>query len=366
MTASPRSSCDSHLSADRPVVSIGDSDVSGANSVYVIAEAGVNHNGDATTAHGLIDAAREAGADAVKFQVFSADRLVSDTAPPCAYQTGGKGGSASQRDILRRLELEEAVFVELKAHADSVGIGFLATPFGLEELAFLVGLGVPAIKIASSDVVNVPLLQAAAGTGLPMIVSTGAADMSEIEDAVAIVGERVATHRLILLHCVSAYPTDPCDAGLACIGTLARRFCVPVGFSDHTREPDFSDLAVTAGACILEKHLTLDRAAMGPDHFFSLEPDMFARYVSGARRARAVLGDGRILVSPVEREVRELARGGIVAAVKIMAGEPIEAGHLRIQRPGSGIDSAKWNDVVGRTATTDIPAESRLSWSMLR
>jgi N-acetylneuraminate synthase/N,N'-diacetyllegionaminate synthase len=417
----PTSNCQSSIvnlqsPIHRPVVSIGNRQIGAAHPVYVIAEAGVNHNGDVAAARRLIDAAHEAGADAVKFQVFSADRLASASAPACAYQKQHGGQVTSQRDLLRRLELKLAAFRDLEAHADRLGIHFLATPFGLEELQFLAGLGLPAVKIASPDIVNVPLLKAAAQTAMPLIVSTGASILSEIDDAVRIIcGPRTpdsqspirhpqsaiprraplrvaAKHRspgalqssipnrqssivnrqspipnrLILLHCVSAYPTQPHEARLACVGTLARRFGVPVGFSDHTPDSDFSALAVAAGAVILEKHLTLDRQAPGPDHFFSLEPRQFGRYVAAARRAREALGDAEIRVAPVEMEIREYARRSIVAASAIAAGQVIEAHLLAVQRPGGGIEPGRWNDVVGRVAGTDIPPATRLSWSMIR
>ncbi|MBN2561180.1 MAG: N-acetylneuraminate synthase family protein [Phycisphaerae bacterium] len=362
----------------RPVVSIGGRRIGANNPIYIIAEAGVNHNGDIATARRLIEVAHEAGADAVKFQVFSADRLVAPSAPACKYQKQHDARASSQRDVLRRLELDAAAFRALKTHADRLGIDFLATPFGLTELRFLVDLQVPAIKIASPDVVNVPLLTAAAKTNLPMIVSTGAADLHEIDAAVQVVQSAIRepeptidksgsfiVGRLILLHCVSAYPTQPQQARLGCIRTLANRFEVPVGFSDHTPDAAFGALAVAAGAVILEKHVTLDRGAQGPDHFFSLEPSQFTRYVATAREAHEAIGDGRIRVAPDELEVRKLARGSIVTTMAITAGQALTSDQLAIQRPGAGITPAKWNDIIGRVVKTDIPPNTPLAWSML-
>lgn len=381
-------------SAEPADVWVGDRPVGVRRPVYVIAEAGVNHNGEIKLAHRLVEAACEAGANAVKFQVFSADRLAAKTAPACRYQHRRAGAAVSQRRMLQRLELSPAAFRELKRHAERVGLHFLATPFGLEELRYLVSLGVPAIKIASPDVVNIPLLSAAAATGWPLIVSTGAADLSEIDIAVRLINGNAerpkrqyaemllarrnriaeamrpsggcATTRLILLHCVSAYPTRPDQARLGCIATLARQFGVPVGFSDHTMSSTFSGLAVAAGAVILEKHMTLDRRMAGPDHFFSLEPAPFRRYVQSAQQAWQALGDGCVRTSAEEREVRCLARGSIIAAKAIRAGRMLRAEHLAIQRPADGIPAAAWSEIIGRVACTDIPADAKLSWDMLR
>lgn len=350
----------------RRTVQIGRSSIGQNQPVYVIAEAGVNHNGDLPTAMRLVEAAAEAGADAVKFQFFSADRLVSESAPTCTYQSTHTTGALDQRTLLRKLELPADRFVALKARAHELGLDFLATPFGISEVHALVELGVPAIKIASPDIVNLPLLIAAAETGLPLIVSTGASLLDEVESAVRLLQSRGAGERLVLLHCVSSYPTQPANARLRCIRTLASRFDLPVGFSDHTDDADFSGLAVAAGATLLEKHLTLDRGADGPDHFFSLTPDDFARYASGARKASASLGSGRIECSPEEFEVRKLSRGSIVATTAIPAGRAIHAEQLAVRRPSGGIEPQCWFDVVGMEAATDIPAGAMLNWELLR
>lgn len=345
---------------------IGGKPIGENHPIYIIAEAGVNHDGSPDAARRLIDAAHRAGADAVKFQLFTADRLVAADAPACGYQQEhGRPGVLGQRDLLRRLELPPAVFRDLQTHAERLGLHFLATPFGLDELRFLVDLGVPALKIASPDLVNVPLLTAAAQAGLPLIVSTGAAELAEIDAAVQLIREGSAAGRLVLLHCVSAYPTPPNEARLGCIRTLAARYGVPVGFSDHTADAGFGALAVAAGAAVLEKHLTLDRRAAGPDHFFSLEPGPFADYVAAARAACAALGDGVVRVSPQEMEIRRLARGSITTTRLVAAGTPLTADRLAVRRPGDGIPPSDWPRVLGRTAKADIPADTKLSWDML-
>lgn len=349
----------------RPAVRIGRRRIGEEHGVFIIAEAGVNHNGDVGAARRLIDAAREAGADAVKFQAFSADRLVSADAPLCSYQAAHAKGVAGQQDLLRKLELRRTDFEGLKAHADTLGIVFLATPFGLDELRMLCDLGLTALKIASPDLVNVPLLTAAADSGRPIILSTGAADLAEVDAAVERTFQNGAVGRLILLHCVSSYPTKPADARLRCIRTLAERFHVPVGFSDHTAGVESGAMAVMVGATVLEKHLTLDRRATGPDHFFSLEPRAFAEYVAGARAAWHSLGDGVIQCAASERQVRELARGSVVATARIPAGKRLTADVLAIRRPGGGIAPDQWTAILGRVAKADIPADTCLSWAMI-
>jgi len=349
-----------------PLVTIAGKPVGAGRPVYVIAEAGVNHDGDLGVACALLRAAKDAGADAVKFQVFSADRLVSASAPACSYQKDHDAKAVSQRAMLERLELDTSDFRTLRRAANEAGVDFLATPFGVAELSFLANeLAVPAIKIASSDLTNVPLLDAAVESERPLIVSTGASRPEEIDRAVHRVTRLGALRRLVLLHCVSSYPTRIEDARLGCIRTLSQRFGVPVGFSDHTASVETGGMAVLAGAAVVEKHLTLDRSAVGPDHFFSLEPEAFGAFVRGIRRAETIRGDGQLGCGADELEVRKLARGRIVTTRAVTAGETLTAVALSVQRPGDGIDPEQWEDVLGRVASADIPADTPLAWSML-
>lgn len=349
-----------------PIVHIAETPVGGTHPPYIIAEAGVNHGGDANSAHSLIDAAKQAGANAVKFQVFSADKLVSTSAPACSYQTEHDENATSQYEMLRRLELAPPVLRKLKEHTDEVGLHFLATPFGLDELDQIVALGVPALKIASSDLVNVPLLDNAAKTGLPLIMSTGASTLSEIEASLGRIQHRLSPGRLILMHCVSAYPTQPDQACLRCIATLDKRFGVPVGFSDHTPETGIGALAVAAGAKILEKHITLDRTLPGPDQFFSLDADGFKAYVSAAHAAHRTLGIGTVDIAPEEQEIRERARGSLVTAGFVSKDSPLRPEDLTVQRPGDGIAPTHWDEVIGCEVKADLVAGTVLSWSMIR
>ena len=354
--------------------------------VFVIAEAGVNHDGDVANARRLIEAAREAGADAVKFQIFSADRLVARGAGACEYQKQ-RAGAASQHEMLRKLELSEEAFADLQSHARDMGILFLATPFGTHELQWLREHGVPAIKIASTDLTNTPLLRAAAGTGLPILLSTGAADLDDVEYAVTCISHRCeqgmhaptaqpgrrehpayatpqpVVHNLVLLHCVSRYPTPLGDANLRAMSTLRERFGMPVGFSDHTPDVETGAWAAAAGAVVLEKHLTLNRRSAGPDHFFSLVPDELRAYVAAARRAAAAAGDGRVACDDRQRETRMLARGSITALSDIAAGTTLTETVLCVRRPGGGIDPRDWDRMCGRKAVRPIRRGDALRWS---
>lgn len=338
----------------------------GDASPYVIAEIGVNHNGSIETARQLIDAAKQAGANAVKFQIFSAEALAAADAQTCNYQQQNTNTIESQRDMLRGLELSRDAFLELRDHARAAGIDFIATPFGIAELEFLVSqLDPAAIKTASGDLVNLPLLEAAVQANRPVIVSTGASEWTEITAAVEALQEAKYHRRLALLHCVSAYPTPIERVSLAVINRMRDTFGLPVGFSDHTIESQTGAFAVLAGACILEKHITLDRDSAGPDHAASLEPDAFANYVNQARRAAEMLGKGDRNCLGIERDVRAIARGRIVASRTIHAGATITADALMVQRPGDGIPPTELGRVIGRRAAQQIDRETPLSWSMM-
>jgi N,N'-diacetyllegionaminate synthase len=362
--------------ADVPTVRIGSRVIGPGEPVYVMAEAGVNHNGSVDAALRLVDAARRAGADAVKFQAFGATRLASRHAEQAAYQKGSAAAS-SQAEMLRKLELAQADFARIKRHCDDVGIEFLATPFGVEDLRMLLDLGVRAIKIASPDIINRPLLAAAAESRLPILLSTGASETAEIDAAHDLLARQLAMP-LVLLHCVSAYPVKPEQANLRRIAKLRERYHCPAGYSDHTIETFTGQLAVTAGACLLEKHFTLNRGQSGPDHAFSLLPAELTEYVRLARRpeatthagrrdaAEAMLGTGRINVTDAEREVRTVSRCSVTAARTILAGTTSAADMFVIKRPGTGISPWRIGEVIGRVVRCDIPADTPITWDMLQ
>ncbi|MCG3178636.1 MAG: N,N'-diacetyllegionaminic acid synthase [Phycisphaerae bacterium] len=340
-------------------IEIGDREVGVGRPVFVIAEAGVNHNGQVRAALDLVRAAAAAGADAVKFQAFSADRLVTASAPAAGYQH-----AADQRSMLAQLELSPLELAQCKAECEEMGVTFLATPFSPRDVANLHGMGVTAIKIASPDVANPPLLRVAAETGLPILLSTGASTMDEVRAAVDTLGE-AGCRGLVLLHCVSSYPTPQTACNLRAIRTLAGAFGCPIGYSDHTAESDTSALAVAAGACVLEKHFTLNRKLNGPDHFFSLDPAGLVDYVDAARRAEQVMGHGRREPDAVEMDVRSVARSSVVSVRPIGAGQKIARDMLTVKRPGGGVEPARLDDLIGRVARADIPPDTTIRWDMI-
>lgn len=342
--------------------------------VYVIAEAGVNHNGQRELAFALVERAAEAGADAVKFQTFTAARLASKQAPKAAYQKQSTDAAESQLDMLRKLELPHAWHAELQAHARSLGIEFLSTAFDTDSLAFLCGLGMPFFKVPSGELTNAPLLWQFARTGKPLIISTGMATLSEVEQGLAVIshafnaeGEpagmdevwqgwsrkawRDSLHgRVTLLHCTSQYPTPPHEVNLRAMDTLASAFGLPVGYSDHTEGTLIPVAAVARGATVIEKHFTLDRSLPGPDHKASLEPGELARMVSDIRALQQVLGDGAKSPQPSELDTRKAARQQVVATRDIAAGQILAREDLTTARCGHGLPpSALWG-LVGQSA----------------
>jgi len=331
----------------------------------VVAEAGVNHNGCVETALRMVDVAVDAGADAIKFQLFRANELTTRDAPTAPYQLQ-RVGASSQRALLAKLELSFEDFRRIQRRCAERNLPFLLTPFSEPDVARAVDLGVVAIKIASTDLTNNPLLDAAAAAGLPMIVSTGAATVEEMCSAVERLKTRGTHGRLILLHCVSCYPTPLEALNLRAIEALRRTFGVPSGLSDHTPSVDAGAWAVAAGACALEKHFTLDPTAWGPDHAMSLSPWQLGEYVAQTRAIENALGTGILGMTEAERSVRDAARKSVVAAVDILAGTPLHSRMLALKRPGTGIPAAAIDRLVGRRATRNIPGDTMLAWDMVR
>lgn len=321
-------------------------------AVYIIAEAGVNHNGSLELACQLADAAKAAGADCVKFQTFRAESLVSRAAKKAAYQVAATGED-SQLNMLKALELSFDDFRALKAHCDHIGICFLSTPFDLESIAFLNTLDMPFWKIPSGEVTNLPYLTALARTGKPVVMSTGMCEMGEIEAAIRVLREHGAGD-IRLMHCNTEYPTPFEDVNLRAMATLREAFGVEVGYSDHTRGIEIPMAAVAMGAAIIEKHFTLDRTMEGPDHRASLEPDELRAMVEGIRHIEAALGTGEKCPSPSERKNLAAARKSIVAAADIRAGEAFTEANLTVKRPGTGISPMLWYDVLGQRAPRDF------------
>ena len=320
-------------------------------SVYIIAEAGVNHNGSKELAYKLIDAAKKSGVDCIKFQTFKAENLVSHNAAKADYQkdTTGEG---SQIDMLKKLELSYDDFVDLKKYCDKEGICFLSTPFDFESINFLNGLDMPFWKIPSGEITNLPYLVALAKTKKPVVMSTGMCRMNEIEEAMRVLKDN-GTPSIKLLHCNTEYPTPYEDVNLNSMKTMADAFDVEVGYSDHTKGIEVPVAAVALGATIIEKHFTLDRNMEGPDHKASLEPDELAQMVSSIRHIEKALGSADKKPSPSEMKNIEVARKSIVASTHISAGDVFTENNLTVKRPGSGISPMRWNEVLGQKAARD-------------
>ncbi|MBO4249537.1 N-acetylneuraminate synthase [Halomicrobium sp. IBSBa] len=322
------------------------------DGVYFIAEAGVNHNGRVDLAEDLIEAAAGADADAVKFQTFSTNRLVVKDAPRADYQSSD--GDSSQYEMLSNLELSRADHERLIEYAGDRGITFLSTPFDRESLVMLEELGAPAIKLGSGELNNLPLLRKAAKTGLPIVLSTGMGTMAEVETAYKTIMATNPGTELALLHCVSEYPASIEDVNLRVIGRMAERFDVPVGFSDHTMAIETPGLAVSSGATIIEKHLTLDRTLPGPDHEASLEPQALSDAVEVARMAARARGDGEKAPTPGERENRSVVRKSLYAAEPINEGDVLTEDNITVLRPAKGLSPAEFENVLGRTTAKAI------------
>ncbi len=338
----------------------------------IIAEAGVNHNGSESAALRLVDAAADAGADIVKFQTFKAERLVTRSARKAAYQLAATG-AGEQFSMLQALELDEDAHRRLAIHCHDRGIEFLSTAFDEQSAEFLIDLGLRRLKIPSGELTNAPFVRFLASKGLPLIMSTGMATLDEVADAVNWVEQaRHSTGHaegladaLTLLHCTSNYPTALADVNLLAIRTLAERFSVPVGYSDHTEGIFVAPLARVLGATVFEKHFTLDRHAPGPDHAASLEPDELAAMVRAIRDAEQVMGDGHKVPSSAEYEVRVAARRSVTLAVDVSAGQVLTAADLVLMRPGDGIAPCDVNAVVGRCVVRALKEGETLRWEDL-
>lgn len=344
---------------------IGDRDIGPGRPAYVIAEAGVNHNGDPLMAKRLIEVAALAGADAVKFQTFRAARLVSPSAPKAEYQLRNTDAGESQFEMLERLELSPAAHRELQDLCAAHGITFLSTAFDEESADLLEELAVPAFKISSGDLTNLPLVAHVARKGKPVILSTGMADLAEVDQALRVLREAVATPQVALLQCVSNYPAHPAEVNLRAMRTMAVAFGVPVGYSDHTEGIEVALASVALGACIVEKHFTLDRNLPGPDHRASLEPAELAAMIRGIRRVEAALGDGRKAPAESELDTARVARRSLTAARDIPAGTRLTRELVVAQRPGTGLPPAMMPYLLGRTLRVSVPAGSILTMEML-
>lgn len=324
-------------------------------SVLIIAEAGVNHNGALDLAKQLIDAAAAAGADLVKFQTFSAERLATQSAPKAEYQTRTTGKAQSQFEMLKQLELTPSMHEALVAHCQTKNIGFFSTGFDIQSNDYLASLGAQCFKIPSGEITNLPYLRYLGGFGKPVILSTGMATLGEIEAALEVL-EAAGAQRanITVLHCNTEYPTPMQDVNLRAMLAIRQAFGVEIGYSDHTLGIEVPIAAVALGASVIEKHLTLDRNLPGPDHKASVEPDEFAAMVRAIRNIELAMGDGIKRPSPSEAKNKSIARKSLVAAKLIRAGERFTAENLAVKRPGTGISPMRWSEVLGRVAGRDF------------
>ncbi len=334
-------------------IKIGSKVVGAGRPCFIIAEAGVNHNGDLHMAKKMVDVAADAGADAIKFQTFRTTELVVKNAPKAQYQLKTSSPEESHFDMLQRLEMSEEMHGALLDYCSRRDIIFLSTPYDSPSLDLLVRLDVAALKIASTDVSNIPFLREAGQTKRPVLLSTGMSSLQEVDDAIAALRSAGNT-ALALFQCTSAYPTSPEQINLRVIREFAARYQVPTGFSDHTTGIDAAPLAVAAGACIIEKHFTLSRSLPGPDHAMSIEPDELSELVRTIRRVERMLGDGVKRVMPSEEENKRTHQKSLVVREPVKAGTIIGRHQLTCKRPGTGLPPAFIDRVVGRRALKNL------------
>jgi len=332
--------------------------------IFVIAEGGVNHNGSVALATQLIDAALEAGADAIKFQTFKADKIVSRRADTTRHQKGKSDSPTSQYKLLKRLELTDGDLRSLFRYAREREIICLSSPYDESSVDLLDELNVPAYKIGSSEITNLPLLQYIASKKRPIILSSGMATLGEIEGALNTMTAEGARD-VILMHCVSEYPAATKDLNLQLIRTLRETFKIPTGFSDHTLSTNIPIAAVACGACALEKHLTLDTNLPGPDHKASLNPVDFKQMVENIRSGEAALGDGVKRLTPGELEAQALLRTSLTAKRFISARTRITRDMIEIKRPGTGIQPKYVASIIGKTAIRDIEQDTTITWEII-
>lgn len=333
-------------------------------SVYIIAEAGVNHNGDLGMAKRLVEEAARIGADAIKFQSFRADKLVAQSARKAPYQQKTTDAAQSHHAMLRQLELSAEAHSVLMQHCRALHIEFLSSPFDEESADLLERLGVGCFKIPSGEITNVPLLKHVAAKNKPMIVSTGMSTLEDVTYAVNVI--RSQNHAdLTLLHCVTEYPAPFAEINLQAMATLRQAFQLPVGYSDHTEGNEIAIAAVALGACVIEKHFTLDRNLPGPDHTASLNPDEFREMIQAIRHVELALGDGEKKPAPCELKNRDVARKSVVVTRDIHLGEALTLNDLALKRPGTGIAPRYLDALVGRVLAKSMAQDDVLQWDCL-
>jgi N,N'-diacetyllegionaminate synthase len=332
--------------------------------VFIIAEAGVNHNGSLDLALRLADAAKASGADAVKFQTFRADLIATRSAHKAPYQERTTAHAESQFEMLQRLELDAAAHRRLIDHCRQIGIQFLSSPFDAQSADLLATMNVSLYKVPSGEITNLPFLKHLARKGRPLILSTGMSTLGEVEEAVNVL-KAAGASKLTLLHCVTEYPAPYAEVNLRAMHTLKSAFGLPVGYSDHTPGIDIAIAAVALGAEVIEKHLTLDRSLPGPDHAASLEPSELQQMVVAIRHVEAALGTGIKAPAPCELPNLLVARKSVVAARLLPAGHQLRIGDLDIKRPGNGLAPKLLPELIGRTLRAGLAKDEIISWDHL-
>lgn len=345
-------------------ITIGERIIGESHPCFIIAEAGVNHNGDYALAEKMIDVAARAGADAIKFQTFHAEEVVLENAQKAEYQKTTTGAGESQYAMIKKLELSEEDFTRLAAYARKKKILFLSTPFDLRSVDVLERIGVPAYKIPSGEITNFPLLAHIAKKHKPVILSTGMTTTEEIHTAVRVLVENGAP-QIAILHCITSYPARIEDLNLMVMQHLKEEFGLPVGLSDHTPGILGSIAAVALGAVIIEKHFTLDKSMPGPDHQASLSPEELTSLVTGIRQTENALGDGVKKLTDEETAIRGIARRSIVSLADIPKGAVIDASMIGLKRPGTGIEPKFLDQVRGKRARVAIPRDTLITWDMI-
>lgn len=333
--------------------------------VFVIAEAGVNHNGSESEALALVDSAALAGADAVKFQTFRAEDVVARGTPTAGYQAENTG-EVDQFRLLKKLELSNGTYERIRARCEQKGIEFMSTPFDTESAKFLVGLGMQRIKVPSGEITNFPLIRALCTLGKPLIISTGMSSLEEVGDCVEWVRKHEVSDsgkdRITLLHCTSNYPAAPVDMNLLAMRTMSDRFGLPVGYSDHTLGLEASIAAVALGAVVIEKHFTLDKSSRGPDHLASLDTKELANLVQSIRNVSVGLGDGIKQPRSSEMETRDLVRRSVAAQIDLKEGDRLRLESLTLLRPGVGIPPVDLDKLIGARVRRPVQAGVLLRW----
>lgn len=341
---------------------IGDKIVGEGYEPYIIAEVGINHNGNVNIAKQMIDVAKTVNVDAVKFQTFYAEDFISDRELTYTYKSQGKEVTESMFDMFKRVEFTRDEWHEIKTYCDSVGIEFLSTPATVDDANMLVDMGVKALKIGSDDFVNVPLIKAYSKYGLPLLLASGMSDGEEIKKSLE--AADVDNNDVCLFLCTSQYPTPETDVNAKKLLTMAENFPnVVLGFSDHSQGSTAAILANGYGACIFEKHFTLDHEMPGPDHWFSANPQELKAWVEGIRQAYVMKGNAELEPTNAEKEMRVLCRRSVVALKDIHVGEVLDENNIGLRRPGNGISPYDWEKVIGHTAKNEIMNRSQLKWS---